>query len=114
MWRSLAADPRGLRLPGRHAYADIRSRLYEASSTLGGQARYGALARGRQDFAEPVRFLAREMDRLGVAIQLNTRVDPDFLEQVDADVIVVATGARPASSPFPVAAERTSNRPLRT
>jgi NADPH-dependent 2,4-dienoyl-CoA reductase/sulfur reductase-like enzyme len=75
--------------------------LYEASSTLGGQARYGALARGRQDFAEPVRYLAREMDRLGVAIQLNTRVDPDFLEQVNADVIVVATGARPASSPIP-------------
>ena len=75
--------------------------VFEASSTLGGQVRQGAVARGRQDFAEPVKFLAREMDRLGVAICLDTRVDTEFIAGLDADVVIVATGARPTSPPTP-------------
>ena len=75
--------------------------VYEATSALGGQARQGSVARGRQDFAEPVRFLAREMDRLGIPVHLGIEVDVDVVEALDADVVVVATGARPTSPPIP-------------
>jgi 2,4-dienoyl-CoA reductase-like NADH-dependent reductase (Old Yellow Enzyme family)/ribulose 1,5-bisphosphate synthetase/thiazole synthase len=79
--------------------------VYEASSTLGGQVRAGAIARGREDFAEPVRFLAREMDRLGIAVHLGTPVDAGFIAGLEADEIIVATGARPGPSPIPGATQ---------
>jgi 2,4-dienoyl-CoA reductase-like NADH-dependent reductase (Old Yellow Enzyme family)/thioredoxin reductase len=75
--------------------------VYEASSSLGGQARYGGIVSGRADYAEPVRFLAREMDRLGVAVHLKTFVDVDFIDRLAADVVIVATGAQPAVAPIP-------------
>ena len=75
--------------------------LYEATAVLGGQARHGAMAHGRGDFAEPVRFLAREMDRLGVAVHLASTVDTDLLGRIDADEIIVATGSHPTASPTP-------------
>jgi 2,4-dienoyl-CoA reductase-like NADH-dependent reductase (Old Yellow Enzyme family)/thioredoxin reductase len=75
--------------------------VYEASSELGGQVRLGAIARGRDDFAEPVRFLAREMDRLGIGVHLCTTVDVDFIDRLDVDAVVVATGAHATASPIP-------------
>jgi 2,4-dienoyl-CoA reductase (NADPH2) len=59
------------------------------------------MAHGRGDFAEPVRFLAREIDRLGVAVHLASTVDTDLLDRIDADEIIVATGSRPTTSPTP-------------
>jgi len=75
--------------------------VYEASSALGGQVRQGAVANGRDDFAEPVRYLARELDRLGIAIHLHTEVDADFIDRLDADAIIVATGAQATAPPIP-------------
>jgi 2,4-dienoyl-CoA reductase-like NADH-dependent reductase (Old Yellow Enzyme family)/thioredoxin reductase len=75
--------------------------VYEASSSLGGQARYGGIVAGRADYAEPVRFLAREMDRLGVAVHLRTVVDVELIGRIEADVVIVATGAQPAVAPIP-------------
>ena len=75
--------------------------VYEASSALGGQVRQGAIARGRDDFAEPVRFLARSMDRLGIDVHLSTTVDVDFIDRLDVDAIIVATGAHATASPIP-------------
>ena len=85
--------------------------LYEATSVLGGQARHGAMAHGREDFAEPVRFLAREIDRLGVAVHLASTVDTDLLDRIDADEIIVATGSRPTHPPRPGLRWPTSKRP---
>lgn len=75
--------------------------VYEASSALGGQTRAGSIVRGREDFAEPARFLAREMDRLGVTVHLETTVDAGFIADLSADEIIVATGSRPSPSPIP-------------
>jgi hypothetical protein len=58
-----------------------------------------------------VKFLAREMDRLGVAICLDTVVDTEFIAGLDADVVNVATGARPTSLQLPVADKTMSNLP---
>jgi 2,4-dienoyl-CoA reductase-like NADH-dependent reductase (Old Yellow Enzyme family)/thioredoxin reductase len=97
----VGGGPAGLEAARAARLAGHRVTVYEASSSLGGRVRQGAVATGRQDFAEPVRFLAREMERLGVSVHLATEVDTDFLERLDPDVVVVATGARPTSPPIP-------------
>ena len=97
----IGGGPAGMEAARAAALAGHGVTVYEASSSLGGRVRQGAVARGRQDFAEPVRFLAREMERLDVEVQLGTEVDSAFLDRLDADVVVVATGARPVSPPIP-------------
>ena len=106
----VGGGPAGLEAARSARLAGHRVTVYEASSSLGGRVRQGAVARGRQDFAEPIRFLAREMERLDVTVHLATEVDTAFLEHLDADV-VVATGARPTSLPIPGATRPTSSRP---
>jgi 2,4-dienoyl-CoA reductase-like NADH-dependent reductase (Old Yellow Enzyme family)/thioredoxin reductase len=97
----IGGGPAGLEAARAARLAGHRVTVYEASTSLGGRVRQGAVAKGRQDFAEPVRFLAREMERLDVAVRLAAEVDVDFLERIDADVVVVATGARPTAPPIP-------------
>lgn len=75
--------------------------LYERSNRLGGRVPLGARARGREDFAEPVRFLERELERLKVDIRLNTVVDAAFLAALDAESLVIATGAAAVRPPIP-------------
>ncbi|MCW2511839.1 MAG: oxidase [Mycobacterium sp.] len=97
----IGGGPAGLEAARAARLAGHSVTVYEASSSLGGRVRQGAVARGRHDFAEPVRFLAREMERLEVQIHLGTEVDIEFVDRLDADVVVVATGARPVSPPIP-------------
>jgi NADPH-dependent glutamate synthase beta subunit-like oxidoreductase len=76
--------------------------VYEREAEVGGRVRQGALAPGRGDFGESIRFLARELDRLEVPVQLGTEVSADLLGELDPDVVVLATGAAPpAASPIP-------------
>jgi 2,4-dienoyl-CoA reductase-like NADH-dependent reductase (Old Yellow Enzyme family)/thioredoxin reductase len=75
--------------------------VYERSDSIGGQVRYGQLVDGRADFGEPVRYLARELERLGVPIRLGTEVDAELIGALGPDVLVVATGAHPTASAIP-------------
>jgi 2,4-dienoyl-CoA reductase-like NADH-dependent reductase (Old Yellow Enzyme family) len=76
--------------------------VYEREGEVGGRVRQGALAPGRGDFAESVRFLARELDRLEVPVALGTEATAELLADLDPDVVVLATGAsRPAPPPLP-------------
>jgi 2,4-dienoyl-CoA reductase-like NADH-dependent reductase (Old Yellow Enzyme family)/ribulose 1,5-bisphosphate synthetase/thiazole synthase len=75
--------------------------VYERADSIGGQVRYGQLVDGRSDFGEPVRYLQRELERLGVPVHLNTDVDAELIRQSGPDVLIVATGACPTSSATP-------------
>lgn len=74
--------------------------LYEMTRRLGGQVRIAASAPHRADFGAIVQWLADEMERFGVEVHLGTPVDPDLVEEVDPDVLVVATGSTPRRDGF--------------
>jgi 2,4-dienoyl-CoA reductase-like NADH-dependent reductase (Old Yellow Enzyme family)/thioredoxin reductase len=67
--------------------------LYEASEELGGQVRYAARVVG--DYAKHVRWLTKQLDKLGVEVHLAEQMTSDRISELDADVVVVATGAGP-------------------
>jgi NADPH-dependent 2,4-dienoyl-CoA reductase/sulfur reductase-like enzyme len=69
--------------------------LYEAGPQLGGQALLAQLLPGRAEFGGIVTNLGREVERAGVRVVRNTRVDRALIEREAPDVVVVATGARP-------------------
>lgn len=69
--------------------------LYESSAHLGGALRLAGNCPHRDEFLLPLKWWASELETLGVHVHLNTPVtDASVLE---ADEIVWATGAEPAS-----------------
>lgn len=48
-----------------------------------------------QVYATVVKYLATQVKKAGVSINLNTEVTPELVEQVKPDVVIVATGAQP-------------------
>ena len=70
-------------------------RLCEASAELGGQVLLAALASWRGELAGIVAWRARELERLGVEVRRNMRVEPASVVADDADIVIVATGGVP-------------------
>ena len=70
-------------------------RLMEASGTLGGQVLLAAQASWRGQLAGIVAWRARELERLGVDIRLDSPVDSATADAEDTDVVIVATGGVP-------------------
>ncbi|MFL5258333.1 MAG: FAD-dependent oxidoreductase, partial [Hyphomicrobiales bacterium] len=74
--------------------------LFEAGPRLGGQARLAQLLPGRAEFGGIIPNLEREMQRAGVDMRTNVRLDRAQLDETTPDAVVIATGARPYWPPF--------------
>ncbi len=70
-------------------------RLVEASSVLGGQVLLAVQAHWRRDLIGVVDWRVREIETLGVEVQLNRYLEPEEAGAEDADVVIVATGGVP-------------------
>jgi 2,4-dienoyl-CoA reductase-like NADH-dependent reductase (Old Yellow Enzyme family) len=69
--------------------------LLEREAELGGQVLLiGRVAR-RREFLDVVLWRARELDRLGVRVEVDCDVTPDEVRRRAPDVVVVATGSQP-------------------
>jgi 2,4-dienoyl-CoA reductase-like NADH-dependent reductase (Old Yellow Enzyme family)/thioredoxin reductase len=74
--------------------------LHEATGELGGQMRYSS--RVAPDYGDLVKYLSRQMQRLKVDLNLNSRVTLQTLRSLQSDAIVIATGAGPGLNFWPV------------
>jgi mycofactocin system FadH/OYE family oxidoreductase 2 len=70
--------------------------VYERDDSPGGQVRTAARAPGRAEFGDLVRNQLAECRRAAVEIKTGIAVDADLVRAERPDVVVVATGARPA------------------
>lgn len=93
----VGAGPAGLEFARRAATAGHRVTVYEQQEQAGGQLLLAARAPGREELADFVAYQSRELARLGVQVSLGTRVDD--LTELDADLVVAATGAAPGPLP---------------
>jgi len=75
--------------------------LCEAEARLGGQVKLAQLLPGRAEFGGLTTNLEYEVRKAGVEIRLNTRVDRDWIDANQVDVIIAATGARPYRPELP-------------
>ncbi len=69
--------------------------LLEKNAELGGQVTIAAKAPQRDQMAGITRWLAMELDRLGVEVLLNTNVTADMIAELNPDVCILATGGTP-------------------
>ena len=77
--------------------------LFEKSSKLGGLLPLAALVKGLEieDLPAIVRYLKRQITRLGVKTRLGKEVTPSVIEEIKPDVVIVATGGIPAVPEIP-------------
>jgi thioredoxin reductase len=74
--------------------------LLEATGELGGQVVLAAKATWRRGLAGIVRWLAGEVDRLGVKVHFNRLAEAHDVIEVAPDVVIVATGGIPNVGQF--------------
>jgi len=93
----VGGGPAGMKAAATAAERGHQVTLYEASHSLGGQVNLAQLLPGRAEFGGITQNLARELGVAGAQVKLGVEVTRALVEQINPDVIILATGAKPYS-----------------
>ena len=74
--------------------------LAEKEDALGGQWIVASHGEEKGDYKTLIPFKKRQLESAGVHLELNTKVDKDYLIKQNPDVTIVATGAQPRTLAF--------------
>jgi len=99
----VGAGPAGMKCAVVAAGRGHTVSLYDKAPQPGGQALLAQLLPGREEFGGLVTNLMRELESVNIQLVSNCDVDSDMLQTLQADKIVLATGARayfPATGSF--------------
>jgi 2,4-dienoyl-CoA reductase (NADPH2) len=97
----VGAGPAGLAFAVEAAQRGHKVTLYDAAPEIGGQFNLARRVPGKEEFSETLRYFGRMIDKLGITLKLNTRVDADLLQAAGHDEVIVATGIRPRVPEIP-------------
>ncbi|MDO8368369.1 MAG: NADPH-dependent 2,4-dienoyl-CoA reductase [Saprospiraceae bacterium] len=91
----VGAGPAGLSAATELAAMGREVHLFEASGEIGGQFNLAKRIPGKEEFHETLRYFGKMIEKNGVVLHLNTRVDADFLIKNNFSEVVVSTGVVP-------------------
>ena len=91
----VGAGPAGLAYSTIAAQRGHRVTLFDAGAEIGGQFNLAKRIPGKEEFHETLRYYRRMIERDGVELRLNTRVDAAMLKSMGFDEVIVATGIEP-------------------
>lgn len=69
--------------------------LFEASNEVGGQFNLAKVVPGKEEFHQTIRYFKVQIEKTGVDLRLNTKVNREQLEREGFDEVVIATGVVP-------------------
>jgi NADPH-dependent 2,4-dienoyl-CoA reductase/sulfur reductase-like enzyme len=96
----IGGGPAGMKAAAIAAERGHQVTLYEAAKRLGGQAHLAAALPHRGEFGGLVTNLAREVERAGATVKLDTHVDAARIAAEKPDAVVLATGSEFRLPPF--------------
>ena len=91
----VGAGPAGLEAARVAVLRGHRVVLLERLAEVGGQVLIAARAPARAEYAGILRFLARQVDKLGVDCRLRVEASVDTVLAESPDVVIIATGSSP-------------------
>ena len=91
----IGAGPAGLESARVAALRGHDVTLYERETDVGGQVRIGRVPPNRADLGKVTDYLARQVRKLGIQLELGKNVTKETVKNIGAEVIVLATGAVP-------------------
>jgi thioredoxin reductase len=75
--------------------------LCEKEKELGGQLKVAAMVPMKQEIILWARYLARQVKKVGVGVELNTEVTAELIEGRKPDVVILASGSECCAPPIP-------------
>lgn len=93
----IGGGPAGLEFARNAALVGSVVTLWERRARVGGELLVGAQGLGRGDLGKLADFLEREIQRLGVTVELENLATAADVQAAEWDLVVVATGARRAA-----------------
>lgn len=69
--------------------------LFEANDEVGGQFNLAKVVPGKEEFHETIRYFKVQIEKTGVELRLNTRVNREQLEREGFEEVIIATGVVP-------------------
>ncbi len=97
----VGGGPAGLEAARISALRGHRVELFEKEAALGGQLRLWGQMTGAAEYKKIVDWQIQQLQKLDVTVHLGESLTADMLQQRDADVIILATGARPQQDALP-------------
>ncbi len=96
----IGSGPAGLSAACTAAELGHKVTLFEAGSEIGGQLNLAKIIPDKTEFYEFIRYFSSQLDKYGVNIKLNTRIDASSLKG-RFDEVIVATGITPRIPDIP-------------
>ena len=91
----VGGGPAGMEAARRAAELGHRVTLLERQRYLGGQLRWAAATPPLKHFARLIEWYERQLEHLGVTIRLRLEGTSRSVHAIDADAVILATGATP-------------------
>ncbi len=105
----VGGGPAGLKAAEVAAARGHECVVLEREAVVGGQVALAALAPHNEEWGEIVHHLVRRLERLGVEVRIGVEATADAVLAERPDAVVLATGSRPAPTPFPADGMRVLN-----
>jgi 2-enoate reductase len=103
----IGGGPGGLEAASVAAWRGCQVRLWEKGDRLGGKLRLAAIPEFKRDIRPLIAYLARQVERAGVEVELEKEATAEGVRELRPDVVIIATGSSPALPEVPgVAGER--------
>lgn len=99
-WLVVGGGPAGMKAAETLAKRRHQVTLFEREDRLGGQVNLILKTPGRESFAWITKDLERQMRKHGVDIRLGSEATPSLVRDLDAEGVIIATGAFPSRSGF--------------
>ncbi len=97
----VGAGPAGMAAATTAAERGHEVVLFEAMDRIGGQFNMAKRIPGKEEFVETLRYFTRRIERMGVDLRLNTRVDAKSLAGQGFDEVIIAAGVVPRDPKIP-------------
>jgi 2,4-dienoyl-CoA reductase (NADPH2) len=97
----IGAGPAGLSFSCHAAERGHEVHMFDQLSEIGGQFNIAKQIPGKEDFYETLRYFGVRLEKAGVNLHLNTRVEADDLISQGYDEVVLATGIKPRTPSIP-------------
>ena len=97
----VGAGPAGLAAATTLAGRGHDVTLFDAAGQIGGQFNLARRVPGKEEFAETLRYFGRRIEKTGVTLRLNTRVEAADLVLERFDEVILATGVTPRNPRIP-------------
>jgi 2,4-dienoyl-CoA reductase-like NADH-dependent reductase (Old Yellow Enzyme family)/thioredoxin reductase len=91
----VGGGPAGLEAARVAALRGHKITLFEKTKKLGGQFSVSAHAPFRQDNAMAISWLARQVEKNGVKVELGREATAEVLKELNPDVVIIASGSVP-------------------